>query len=1200
MTQRLLKRWSGLGALVLLGLALLFVSASNPASDLPPLKVVLMEEFPPLIYNGSDERPKGLIPDRWALWQQKTGRRVEVTGMQWSEALAAFRSGQFDVIDAITTTPEREQEFLFSIPWITLDVVLFYHNSMRGITDLESARGFQIGAVKGDACVDFMQRRGAYNLALFANYPDVVEAATRGGVSVFCGHKLMSRYYLGQRGAGDQFLQAEPLYSAPGHWAVLKHNTALHEEISHGFALISAQEDKALRDKWLGQPVFEPRVPEWVSWLLYAALTILLLFLIVLVWLQMLRRVVDQRTRALSESEERFRMLFENTRQPIALVQDGRFVAANKATLDMLGMQRFAELEGKTPLDISPETQPNGERSAVAILTLFAKAAARGGLRSEWEHLKADGQSFTAEIMFTAFQRDERDLLHVVWNDITARKQAERELEQHREHLEELVEARTRELSQLAEELKQTNREQQALFDASMAGILFVRGRKILRCNAYLEQMLGYAPGELLGQTTRCWYPDEETFFEVGEQIIEAHAEQGFFSQERELVRKDGSRFWARMQARAVDPDDLSKGVAGMLIDISAEHQALLQMQQAQQLAEETARVKADFLANMSHEIRTPMNAIMGMTHLVLQTSLDDRQRDFLQKIQRSSRHLLGIINDVLDFSKMEAGKLTLEKIDFNLQALLGDVISAVEPRTTEKGLLLLTRLDPRLPGQVKGDPLRLQQILLNFANNAVKFTEQGEIEIRLSAIRAGSGKIGIEFSVRDTGIGLSVEQQQRLFRSFEQADGSTTRKYGGSGLGLAISRRLAEMMGGKVGVVSRPGQGSTFWLRLELDPASEQVATSAMPGAGPQLNAAESPLDVTQLKRRLQGAHILLVEDNKLNQEVACELLKLVEISIDIAENGLQALQKLEQSRYDLVLMDMQMPVMDGLTATRKIRQLSHLDRMPILAMTASALASDRELCLQAGMNDFLAKPIEPEQLWSALANWIDRRGEQSDQAQPVAPEEEAAELPEIPGLDTATGARLALNDPALYRRLLLSFAQGQHDFARQLNSALQQNDPETAVRLVHTLKGSAAQIGAHELSLAAREYEQTLHQQEAASQALQAPPPALLAALNDLVKALNDALNPATLASSNGTEAEVSESEAAHMATDQERALLDELLAQVSTDDFNAAQLLLDEADSFKRLLGSRYDKVVSAVRRFDYAQAATLLEQCVKAKE
>jgi two-component system sensor histidine kinase/response regulator len=373
------------------------------------------------------------------------------------------------------------------------------------------------------------------------------------------------------------------------------------------------------------------------------------------------------------------------------------------------------------------------------------------------------------------------------------------------------------------------------------------------------------------------------------------------------------------------------------------------------------------------------------------------------------------------------------------------------------------------------------------------------------------------------------------------------------------------------------------------------------MPGADPVLKTAESPLDVTQLKRRLQGAHILLVEDNKLNQEVASELLQQVGISIDIAENGLQALQKLEQSRYDLVLMDMQMPVMDGLTATRKIRQLSHLDRMPILAMTASALASDRELCLQAGMNDFLAKPIEPEQLWSALANWIDQREEQSDQAQPeVAPEEEAAELPEIPGLDTATGVRLALDDPALYRRLLLSFAQGQHDFARQLNSALQQNDPETAVRLVHTLKGSAAQIGAHELSLAAREYEQTLYQQEAASQALQAPPPALLAALNDLVKALNDALNPSALASSNGTEAEVSESEAAHMATDQEQALLDELLAQVSTDDFNAAQLLLDEADSFKRLLGSRYDKVVSAVRRFDYAQAATLLEQCVKAKE
>jgi two-component system sensor histidine kinase/response regulator len=1191
MTSSTWKKWSGLTAMVLFGAVLLLVSVGIRASDLPPLKVVLMDEFPPLIYSGKGAVTKGLIPDRWALWQRKTGRTVEVTAMKWSDALAAFKAGEFDVIDAITTTPERQLIFQFSDPWITLDVVLYYHDSIRGVTDLESASGFQIGAVRGDACVDFMQRQGVDNLALFASYPEVVEAATRGGVSVFCGHKRMSNYYLGLRGQSSQFLYTSPLYSAPGHWAVLKANTALYEEVRQGFALISAAEDKALREKWLGQPLFEPAVPAWI---LYAALVLLLLLAVVLIWLRMLRRVVDQRTHALAESEERFRMLFENTRQPIALLENGKFIAANTATLDMLAMQRFAELEGKTPLDISPEYQPDGERSAVALLSVLSMAVAKGSIRSEWQHLKADGTPFTVEVMMTSIRRDDRDILHMVWNDITTRKEAERELEAYRNHLEELVEARTEELSQLTQELQLANNEQQALFDSAMAGIVFVRDRCVLRCNRYLEQMLGYESGELLGQTTRSWYPDEQTFFEVGQAIIEAHAERGFFSEERQLVRKDGSRFWARMQAQAVDPDDLSKGLAGMMIDVSAEHAAMEQMAQARQLAEDAARTKADFLANMSHEIRTPMNAIIGMTHLVLQTELNDRQKDYLQKIHRSSKHLLGIINDVLDFSKMDAGKLSLERITFDLPVLITDLTSVLEAKTAEKGLQLKIHIDESLPEQFKGDPLRLQQILLNFANNAVKFTQQGEIEIRVDGYKASAGKRGLQFSVRDTGIGLSPDQQRRLFRSFEQADGSTTRKYGGSGLGLAISRRLAEMMGGEVGVNSQEGKGSTFWFKVELDPVPARASDGRMDTRGAAEHGRQKPAapGFVELKRQLQGAHILLVEDNPLNQEVAAELLKQVGVSVDVAANGAEALQQLEQRSYDLVLMDMQMPVMDGLTATRRIRRQPQWRDLPILAMTASALAADRKACFEAGMNDFLAKPIEPKKLWAELARWINMRAsdEGGDEVVAAATEPVSQALPSVPGLDTETGLKLALGDPQLYRQLLHSFVRSHREFKEQIDQATEEGDLDRLVRLAHTLKGSAAQVGATELSNASRHYEQALQQAKTDALPIPALPDALQVELAQLLQNLAVLFDQ----SLDGPQQNRAASKAVNREwTEQERELYHRLQSLLATDDFNASRLLADESRAFQSLLGSQYGKILAAVQAFDFEQAGNLLQ-------
>ncbi len=1327
--MKLLRLKAGLFLLAAILVIALFILRAGLAPEqersVSPLRVVVADAKPPFAYRDETGVLQGLIVDRWSLWQDKTGRLVDIKGMSWVDAKAAILKGDADVIDGMTITPERLHTFLFSEPWIEIDVVLFYDQSIRGITDAKSAQGFLVGVRGGDACEGFLHGKGVDNQARFANYPDMVAAAARDGIKVFCGHDPLVNFYLGQKGIEAQFRHTEPLYTSTVRWAVPMGDEQLRDEVAEGFGRISAVERDRLWDKWLGNPFKPADVPAWVSWVLYESMFLLLALLAALVWLRLLRRSVEQRTAELAESEERFRMLFENTRQAIALMENGRFIAANQATLDMLNMRDFSQLQGKTPLDISPEDQPDGERSAVALLKVLGAVAAQGSVRTEWQSLRASGDDFPAEIMLTAIRRDDRDILHIVWNDITIRKQAEAELQQHRLHLEELVAERTQELSQLAENLQEANSQQQALFDATMAGILFVRDRRVLRCNRGLEQMLGYDSGELLGQSTRYWYPDEETFVAIGEHLVSAHQRQGYFSEEHELVRKDGSRFWGRMQARAIDPEDVGKGLVGMLIDITAERTAMAQMERAKQLAEEAARTKADFLANMSHEIRTPMNAIIGMAYLLQSTELNERQRNFLIKVERSSKHLLSIINDILDFSKIEAGKMPLEQVEFSLEDLVSEVTDVLSARVAEKGLELIVGIDARLPDRLIGDPLRLQQILLNFANNAVKFTDRGEIEIRAEYARRQGRQVELLLSVRDTGIGMSQEQQGRLFRSFSQADGSTTRKYGGSGLGLVISKRLAELMGGQIEVDSALGEGARFLLSLLLEVAAEQPGNRLQPvpdlrglrvlvvddnrcarnaiadmlalmqfqpttvGSGMEalerLAAAQAegkpyplvlldwqmpgqdgqetarrirrlypkvpprvvlmtpfgleapdrlwvkpdavlakPIQPSQLldtliqllqrdqasscvgevyppaakshrvdlPSDLQGGRVLLVEDNMLNQEVAVELLRQGGLAVDVANNGAQALERVSRQQYDLVLMDMQMPVMDGLTATRRLRAQKEHQRLPIIAMTANVMIDDRDACIAAGMDDYLAKPIDPEKLWAALRRWLGATGDTpvADAGQVTGASTEAEyRLPDIDGLDMATGLRLALHDSELYRQLLQRFVSSQQACDMAVREALGQQDGETALRLVHTLKGSAGQIGAIGLAEQAAAYEQQLKEAVAQpAEALPQPPAALFACLGRLLQSLHEELSDKEWVSAAVVEP----------AAEQSAALCARLEQLLRGDDFAARQLLHDESAVFRQVLGSRYEPLCSAVDSFEYGEALAIFrgEKCI----
>jgi PAS domain S-box-containing protein len=384
----------------------------------------------------------------------------------------------------------------------------------------------------------------------------------------------------------------------------------------------------------------------------------------------------------------------------------------------------------------------------------------------------------------------------------------------------------------------------------------------------------------------------------------------------------------------------------------------------AKDSAESANRAKSTFLANMSHELRTPMNAIMGMTELALRRSGDNKQQEQLRKVVGASRHLLAIINDILDISKIEAGRLELEESGFRLGSVIENLRSMVGENARKKGLLLLVDLSPELADMpLRGDPLRLGQILINLTGNAIKFTEHGKIVIRAREVGSDKDGLLVRLEIEDSGIGIAPEDQQRLFTAFEQADGSTTRRYGGTGLGLAISKRLVGLMQGEIGVNSLPGLGSTFWFTARLA-RLDRLDSEILPLAGEDSES--------RLRAQHAGARILLVEDEPINQEVSRELLEFAGLQVDLATDGQLAIEQARRHHYDLILMDMQMPVMNGVDASRVIRTLPDFQKVPIIALTANAFDEDRLRCLAAGMNDHVGKPVDPEILYSTLLRWL------------------------------------------------------------------------------------------------------------------------------------------------------------------------------------------------------------------------------------
>ena len=605
-----------------------------------------------------------------------------------------------------------------------------------------------------------------------------------------------------------------------------------------------------------------------------------------------------------------------------------------------------------------------------------------------------------------------------------------------------------------------------SLIENSPIAIVAVGMDDIVRfCNPAFENMFRYRQADVIGKSLLKLITNSEVRSEVATNR-EALWKGKVIHTVSRRARSDGSLVDVEAFSVPLGPAGHRTGAVMQYQDITERKRAEEAMLRAKEAAEAASRAKSEFLANMSHEIRTPMNGIIGMTELTLDTMLTPEQREYLSLVQASADSLLKLINDILDFSKIEAGKVEAEKIEFPFQQSLDETLKSLGLRAHQKNVKLSWRVAPEIPEFLRGDAGRLRQILVNLVGNAVKFTKRGEIEVSVEVESENDAGLLLHFRVRDSGIGIPKEKQEMIFEAFTQVDSSTTRNYGGTGLGLAITSRLVQLMGGKIWVESEADRGSTFHFtsRFELTGAAPRTTNSRAPESIQDLPAAAS---VPSTSQAAQGMKILLAEDNALNRRLATALLQKRGHHIAATENGQEALDALERENFDLVLMDVQMPVLDGLDAIRAIRakEQSSGSHLPIIALTAHAMKGDRERCLAAGADEYVSKPIRTPDLLAAIERATNAKAGPANTAPPDPASHSAGPLV----LDFAAALERVEGDRELLESLMGMFAgECPHDIA-EMRKSLEARDMGLLERLAHTIKGASANLAAGRVADAA-----------------------------------------------------------------------------------------------------------------------------------
>ena len=1146
-----------------------------------------------------------------------------VSDISWYEVMQRARKGGIDVLPCVVKTPEREKFLRFTKPYLSFPMVIVTRQDSSFISEVSGFEDGKVAVVKGYATQEYLERDYPdRKFHLTGDIDEALKAVSRGKLEAFVGNLASFTYATQKLGLTNLKVMATTRYHYDLAFAVRKDWPELVRILNKSLASIPEPETSGIHNRWINV-----RFERQFDWLLVIKIVIPIILVggIILAtfikWNRTLSKEVTERKlveNALKESRASARGLLDATRESLFLLDSKATILAANTTAAQRFQKMPAEISGINFFDLLPDNVREARRT-------YFDQVMQTGQPVDFEAVRDD---FVFQTRFYPVKDKTHSLVGVAIfaQDITDQKQAE-------------------------EALRDGERNMRTVFENSPLGMIhFGNDGTIRNCNDNFVQLMGSSRDKLIGFNTVKQAKDKK----MRDSLQKALAgERSEYEGDYRSVTGDKTTP-LRIVFNPTEPEKSPTEVIATLEDISERKRMEKELIEAINTADEANKAKGDFLANMSHEIRTPMNAVIGMSHLALKTDLTPKQQDYLNKIQSSANSLLGIINDILDFSKIEAGKLDMEAVDFNLDDVLDNLANLVTVKAQEKEdleVLFATAID--VPRFLVGDPLRLGQVLINLANNAVKFTDSGEIVVSSELVKQDSDEITLKMSVSDTGIGLTQEQISKLFQSFTQADTSTTRKYGGTGLGLTISKRLVEMMGGKIWVESEPGQGTTFNFtaafgrgtgkekeRPKAPPdlkgmkvlvvddtatsrdifqemlesfnfevtlaASGKEGLAEFESAGPdhpfelvlmdwklpemdgfevsrrikkhpgihrtpaiilvtaygreemmQKSEAEGldgflikPVNPSMLfdmimqtfgkdkdqqpkvsyrkdqeieaLKAIDGAHILLVEDNEINQQVAQEILADAGFKVSIANNGLEAVTLVKESVFDAVLMDVQMPVMDGYTATRKIRELqltAHSSKLkaddggillgsggqqpatsdqrpiPIIAMTAHAMTGDHEKSLEAGMVDHVTKPIDPEHLFATLLKWIQPRkvtasassqesGIHEKQSATAAadsalvsgfnmPTDKEAFPTSLPGFDLDEGLKRLQGNQELYKKLLLNFGGSYSNATHDIRQALDLADYENAHQLVHSLKGVAANLAAGRLLEATVEME-------------------------------------------------------------------------------------------------------------------------------